>query len=97
MKREHFVKVVEETLDSLPQEFRERIRNVAVLVEDLPPNQPSAKPGQRGGCFWASFMACPPPRRAYSTCRADPITSFCIRRILNRPAPTRPKSSNKSA
>ena len=24
MKREHFVKVVEETLDSLPQEFRSR-------------------------------------------------------------------------
>jgi predicted Zn-dependent protease with MMP-like domain len=39
MKREHFVKVVEETLDSLPQEFRSRIRNVGVLVEDMPPNQ----------------------------------------------------------
>jgi|HubBroStandDraft_6_1064221.scaffolds.fasta_scaffold46700_4 hypothetical protein len=39
MKREHFVKVVEETLDSLPREFRSR--NVAVLVEDLPLNQPS--------------------------------------------------------
>jgi len=44
MKREHFVKVVEETLDSLPREFRSRIRNVAVLVEDLPPNQPSPAP-----------------------------------------------------
>ena len=41
MRREHFVKVVEETLDSLPQEFRSRIQNVAVLVEDVPPNQPS--------------------------------------------------------
>ena len=28
MKREHFVKVVEVVLDSLPQEFRSRIRNV---------------------------------------------------------------------
>ena len=42
MKREHFVKVVEEVLDSIPQEFRSRIRNVAVLVEDMPPNQPSS-------------------------------------------------------
>jgi predicted Zn-dependent protease with MMP-like domain len=33
MKREHFVKVVEEALDSLPQEFCSHIRNVAVLVE----------------------------------------------------------------
>jgi predicted Zn-dependent protease with MMP-like domain len=42
MKREHFVKVVEEVLDSIPREFRSRIRNVAVLVEDMPPNQPSS-------------------------------------------------------
>jgi predicted Zn-dependent protease with MMP-like domain len=41
MKREHFVKVVEEVLDSIPEEFRSRIRNVAVLVQDMPPNQPS--------------------------------------------------------
>jgi predicted Zn-dependent protease with MMP-like domain len=47
MKREHFVKVVEEALDSLPQEFRSRIRNVAVLVENMPPNQPSPQAGQR--------------------------------------------------
>ena len=40
MRREHFNRVVEEALDSLPEEFRNRIRNVAVLVEDLPPNQP---------------------------------------------------------
>jgi len=43
MKREHFVKVVEEALDSLPQEFRSRIRNVAVLVEDM--LQYKAQPG----------------------------------------------------
>jgi predicted Zn-dependent protease with MMP-like domain len=39
MKREDFVKVAEETLDSLPEEFRIRIQNVAILVEDFPPNQ----------------------------------------------------------
>ncbi len=47
MKREQFVKVVEEALDSLPEEFRSRIRNVAVLVEDMPPNQPSPQAGQQ--------------------------------------------------
>jgi|SRR5450755_1256977 predicted Zn-dependent protease with MMP-like domain len=41
MTREQFAKVVEEALDSLPQEFRSRIRNVAVLVEDRPPGQRS--------------------------------------------------------
>lgn len=40
MKREEFAKVVEEALDSLPKEFRSRIHNVAILVEDFPPAQP---------------------------------------------------------
>ena len=39
MTREHFVEVVAEVLDHLPSLFRERIHNVAVLVEDYPPEQ----------------------------------------------------------
>jgi predicted Zn-dependent protease with MMP-like domain len=46
MKREDFTKVVEEVLDSLPAEFRHRIRNVAVLVEDVPPDQEPLRPGE---------------------------------------------------
>jgi predicted Zn-dependent protease with MMP-like domain len=47
MDRKEFVKITEEVLDSLPAEFRRCIRNVAVLVEDLPPGQrsnPSSRP-----------------------------------------------------
>jgi predicted Zn-dependent protease with MMP-like domain len=44
--REDFTKVIAETLDSLPKEFRHRIRNVAVLVEDLPPDPPLSRPGE---------------------------------------------------
>jgi predicted Zn-dependent protease with MMP-like domain len=45
MEREEFIKVMQEVLDSLPEEFRSRISNVAVLVEDLPPGQsPSSHP-----------------------------------------------------
>ena len=36
MERKEFAKIVQEVLDSLPEEFRERIRNVAVLLEDFP-------------------------------------------------------------
>jgi predicted Zn-dependent protease with MMP-like domain len=39
MTREEFVNVAEETLDSLPKEFRSRIQNVAILVEDYPPKR----------------------------------------------------------
>jgi predicted Zn-dependent protease with MMP-like domain len=39
MRREQFQKLVAEALDSLPGEFRQRIENVAVLVEDVPREQ----------------------------------------------------------
>jgi len=39
MEREQFAKVMQEVLASLPEEFRSRISNVAVLVEDFPPGQ----------------------------------------------------------
>jgi predicted Zn-dependent protease with MMP-like domain len=45
MTREKFNKVVAEVMDSLPREFRRRIQNVAVLVEDRPPDQ---QPPARG-------------------------------------------------
>ena len=64
MKREHFVKVVEETLDSLPQEFRSRIRNVAVLVEDVPPNQPSPQAGQRRRLLLGLFHGVPTTKKS---------------------------------
>jgi predicted Zn-dependent protease with MMP-like domain len=47
MERERFARVMAEVLDSLPTEFRSRIRNVAVLVEDVPPGQPPhGRPGR---------------------------------------------------
>jgi predicted Zn-dependent protease with MMP-like domain len=64
MKREHFVEVVEEVLDSLPQEFRSRIRNVAVLVEDVPPHQSAPQPGQPGQLLLGLFHGVPTTRKS---------------------------------
>jgi predicted Zn-dependent protease with MMP-like domain len=64
MKREHFTKVVEEALDSLPQEFRSRIQNVAVLVEDVPPNQPSPEPGQQRRLLLGVFHGVPTTKKS---------------------------------
>ena len=36
MKREHFIQLVAQVLDTLPKEFCERIHNLAVLVEEKP-------------------------------------------------------------
>ena len=64
MKREHFVRLVEESLDSLPQEFRSRIRNVAVLVEDMPPSQPSPQSGQQRRLLLALFHGVPTTKKS---------------------------------
>ena len=42
MEREAFSKVMQDVLDSLPEEFRSRIRNVALLTVDFPPGQPTS-------------------------------------------------------
>jgi predicted Zn-dependent protease with MMP-like domain len=64
MKREHFVKIVEEALDSLPQEFRSRIQNVAILVEDFPPNQSTPQPGLRKRLLLGIFHGVPATKRS---------------------------------
>jgi predicted Zn-dependent protease with MMP-like domain len=64
MERERFAKVVEEVLDSLPEEFRSRIRNVAVLVEELPPNQPLLQPGQPRHLLLGLFHGVPMTKKS---------------------------------
>ena len=64
MKREDFVKVAEETLDSLPEEFRIRIQNVAILVEDFPANQRPPKPEQRRRLLLGIFHGVPATKRS---------------------------------
>jgi predicted Zn-dependent protease with MMP-like domain len=49
MKREKFVKLVEESLDALPARFRKRMRNVSVLVEDLPPARRPQRDSRNAG------------------------------------------------
>jgi len=58
MNRERFVRIAAQVLDSLPRRFRERIHNVAVLVEDYPPEQ---RPPSRRVRPRASAAA--PPKR----------------------------------
>lgn len=64
MEREHFVKLVEEALDSIPREFRRRIRNVAVLVEDMPPNQPSPQSGKQRRLLLGLFHGVPTTKKS---------------------------------
>jgi len=49
MEREKFVKLVEEALNALPTKFRKRIHNVAVLVENVPPEQLARRGSRNAG------------------------------------------------
>jgi predicted Zn-dependent protease with MMP-like domain len=64
MEREAFAKVMGEVLDTLPTEFRSRIRNVAVLVEDFPPAQSSAPPVGPGRLLLGLFHGVPMTRKS---------------------------------
>ncbi len=64
MQREEFTKVVEEVLDSLPLEFRRRIRNLAVLVEDVPAKQPSSRGSQPRHLLLGLFHGVPRTKKS---------------------------------
>ncbi len=64
MKREDFTKVVAEALDALSKEFRSRIRNVAILVEDLPPNQTQPQAGQPRRLLLGIFHGVPRTKKS---------------------------------
>ena len=67
MDREKFEALVAQALDGLPRTFREKLANVAIIVEDRPPQEP--KGGLLLGLFHgiprtekSVFFASPPDR-----------------------------------
>jgi|SRR5579871_3466867 len=64
MTREKFNQLVSEALDSLPAKFRRRIDNVAVLVEDRPPQEPPSAPGQPKRLLLGIFHGVPLTQRS---------------------------------
>lgn len=73
MERKRFVELVEEVLDALPEEFRRRIHNLAILVEDEPRRRlRRRRPGKAGntgsgksrGLVLGVFQGVPATRRS---------------------------------
>jgi len=64
MKREDFVEVAEEALDSLPEEFRSRIQNVAILIEDFPPKQSRSQRGAQRQLLLGIFHGVPATKKS---------------------------------
>ena len=81
MDRESFVKIVEEVLDALPAEFRKRIHNLTIFVEDRPPERLTGKnsgsaqqPGSKNpeGLVLGVYQGVPATRRSVFDLSAGP-------------------------
>jgi predicted Zn-dependent protease with MMP-like domain len=65
VERELFEQLVSKALESLPEPFRSRLANLAIVVEDSPPKEPD-----RGGLLLGLFTGV--PRTLKSVFSADP-------------------------
>jgi len=54
MEHRKFEELVAQALDGLPEAFREKLTNVAIIVEDSPPEEP-----KRGGLLLGLFHGIP--------------------------------------
>lgn len=64
MTHERFNQLVSEAMDSLPAEFRRRIENVAVMVQDRPEKEPPSAPGGRKRLLLGIFHGVPLTQRS---------------------------------
>jgi len=73
-----FEKLVEEALDSLPKEFAEKLKNVAVVIEDFPTHQKLQQLGlPPWGLLFGLYEGVPQTKRGiYYSSPPDKITIF---------------------
>ena len=79
MNRERFEQLVAKAVESLPDEFLERLENITVVVEDYPTSGQLAKAGVRhGNALLGLYEGVPITRRSryYSLVSPDNITIF---------------------
>jgi predicted Zn-dependent protease with MMP-like domain len=79
MERERFEELVGRAVENLPEEFLERLDNIAVLVEDLPTATQMRKSRvPRGNILLGLYEGIPRTRRssAYGMVLPDKITIF---------------------
>ena len=97
MKREDFINVAEVTLDSLPEEFRSRIQNVAILVEDFLLDEPSLPPGQQRRLLLGIFHGVPATQKSVFDLSAGPAHIVLYQKNIEAVCSARLKYAIKSA
>lgn len=79
MRRREFEKLVEEALATIPSQFRDAIRNMAIVVEDEPPDELLDDLGiEPPGTLLGLYQGVPLPERsaAHGNSLPDVVTLF---------------------
>jgi len=78
VERARFERLVAEAIESLPDDFKERLDNVAVVVEHLPSAGEARRFGRRGARLLGLYQGQPLTRRdsRYGMAFPDKITIF---------------------
>lgn len=78
MERKRFQTLVQQALDSLPENFRLHLDNVAVVIEDRPPPGFESNDDAEGGPLLGLYEGHPLPERSFDFDMAlpDKITIF---------------------
>jgi predicted Zn-dependent protease with MMP-like domain len=73
MKRQHFARLVEEALTTIPRRFRKAVRNVAVIVEDDPSPELLDEMGiDPPDTLFGLYQGTPLPERGWAHGNAEP-------------------------
>ncbi len=91
MQEVEFEKLVQEALQDLPQEIREKVKNVALVVEDKPNSEQLRKTGVRHGTFLLGLYEGVPETKwgkGFGMTLPDKITIFqeSIEKFASSPA-----------
>jgi predicted Zn-dependent protease with MMP-like domain len=61
--REHFERLVDTAIETLPEEYTKYFTNITIMVEDLPGARDLERVGRRGGLLLGLFSGVPYPHK----------------------------------
>lgn len=77
MTHEEFEKLVAEGIDSIPEKFLQKLKNVEIIIEDDPTPHQLEKLNLRGGFLFGLYEGIPQTKReSYGQVLPDKITIF---------------------
>ncbi|MFQ5950291.1 MAG: metallopeptidase family protein [Nitrospiria bacterium] len=90
MKRKSFEKLVQEALDRIPTEFRDAMKNVAIVIEDRPgPEAGEEGTGDSDEILYGLYQGIPLPKQTADDSGTMPDVIFLYQKPLEEDFPDR--------